>query len=153
VIGGGDWAPARLVPDLARGGEVAIRHPDAVRPWQHVLNPLSGYLRVAEGLLAGEPVAEAWNFGPDPADERPVRWLVEHWPLPVDVRLGQSDAREAAALRVDSGKARTRLSWRPVWDLATGLDAAAAWYAAVAAGEDPRSVTLRQIENFERQRT
>jgi CDP-glucose 4,6-dehydratase len=153
VIGGGDWARDRLVPDLARGGRVAIRHPDAVRPWQHVLNPLSGYLRVAEGLLAGEPVAEAWNFGPDPADERPVRWLVEHWQLPVRVLPGRADAREAAALRVDSAKARARLSWRPVWNLATGLDAAAAWYAAVAAGEDPRDVTLRQIADFERQRT
>jgi CDP-glucose 4,6-dehydratase len=71
AIGGGDWAPGRLVPDLVRGVRVALRHPDAVRPWQHVLNPLSGYLRVAEGLLAGEPVAEAWNFGPSPEDEGP----------------------------------------------------------------------------------
>jgi CDP-glucose 4,6-dehydratase len=153
AIGGGDWAPGRLVPDLARGGTVEIRHPDAVRPWQHVLNPLSGYLRVAEGLLAGEPVAEAWNFGPDAADQRPVRWLVERWPLPVDVRAGTPEPREAAALQVDSSKARARLSWRPVWDLATGLAAAARWYAAVAAGEDARAVTLQQIEDFERQRT
>jgi CDP-glucose 4,6-dehydratase len=152
AIGGGDWAPDRLVPDLARGGTVAIRHPDAVRPWQHVLNPLSGYLRVAEGLLAGEPVAEAWNFGPDPGDERPVRWLVEHWPRPVDVRAGEPEPREQPALRVDSSKARARLSWRPVWDLATGLAAAAEWYAAVAAGEDARAVTLQQIADFERQR-
>jgi CDP-glucose 4,6-dehydratase len=151
AIGGGDWAPDRLVPDLARGGTVAIRHPDAVRPWQHVLNPLGGYLRVAEGLLAGEPVAEAWNFGPDDADERPVRWIVAHWPLPVDVRAGTPEPREAAVLRVDSSKARTRLSWRPVWDLGTGLAATASWYAAVAAGEDPRAVTLQQIADFERQ--
>jgi CDP-glucose 4,6-dehydratase len=153
VIGGGDWGRDRLVPDLARGGTVAIRHPDAVRPWQHVLNPLGGYLRVAEGLLAGEPVAEAWNFGPDAADERPVRWLVERWPLPVDVRAGEPEPREAPVLHVDSSKARSRLSWRPVWDLATGLAATAAWYAAVAAGEDARAITLQQIEDFERQRT
>jgi CDP-glucose 4,6-dehydratase len=153
VIGGGDWARDRLVPDLARGGTVEIRHPDAVRPWQHVLSPLSGYLRVAEGLLAGEPVAEAWNFGPDPADERPVRWLVERWPLPLDVRAGTPEPREAATLRVDSAKARARLSWQPVWDLATGLAAAADWYAAVAAGADARAVTLQQIDDFERQRT
>ncbi len=153
VIGGGDWARDRLVPDLARGGTVEIRHPDAVRPWQHVLNPLSGYLRVAEGLVAGEPVAEAWNFGPDAADQRPVRWLVERWPLPADVVAGTPEPREAAALQVDSSKARSRLSWRPVWDLATGLAAAGAWYAAVAAGEDARVVTLQQIEEFERQRT
>jgi CDP-glucose 4,6-dehydratase len=152
VIGGGDWARDRIIPDLARGGTVEIRHPDAVRPWQHVLNPLSGYLRVAEGLLDGEPVAEAWNFGPDAADQRPVRWLVEHWPLPVDVRSGTPEPREAAELQVDSVKARTRLAWRPVWDLATGLAAAAEWYAAVAAGEDARTVTVRQIEEFQRQR-
>jgi CDP-glucose 4,6-dehydratase len=149
AIGGGDWAPGRLVPDLVRGGRVAIRHPDAVRPWQHVLNPLSGYLRVAEGLLGGEPLAEAWNFGPDVDDERPVSWLVERWPEPLEVVAGTPEPRESPALRVSSAKARARLSWRPVWDLAAGLDATAAWHAAVRAGEDPRAVTAKQIEDFE----
>jgi CDP-glucose 4,6-dehydratase len=153
AIGGGDWAPGRLITDLVRGGEVAIRHPDAVRPWQHVLNPLSGYLRIAEGLLAGEPLAEAWNFGPAPADERPVRWLVERWPQPVQVRPGEPEPRETPVLRISSAKARARLSWRPAWDLATGLQATASWFAAVAEGEDPRAVTLRQIQDFERQLT
>jgi CDP-glucose 4,6-dehydratase len=147
AIGGGDWAAGRLIPDLARaraaGEPVAIRHPDAVRPWQHVLNPLAGYLRVAEGLLAGEPVAEAWNFGPDAEDERPVRWLVERWGAPMTV--GAGDAREAPVLRVDSTKARERLGWRPAWDLATGLDAAAAFYAA----HDPRAAALEQIAGFQ----
>jgi CDP-glucose 4,6-dehydratase len=147
AIGGGDWAPGRLLPDLVRGGRVAIRHPEAVRPWQHVLNPLSGYLRVAEGLLAGEPVAEAWNFGPD--EERPVRWLVEHWPMDVEVVAGEPEAREAPVLRLASEKARARLSWRPRWDLATGLRATYDWHAAVAAGGDPRDVTMKQIEEFE----
>jgi CDP-glucose 4,6-dehydratase len=149
VIGGGDWAADRLVPDLVRGGRVAIRHPDAVRPWQHVLNPLSGYLRVAEGLLAGEPLAEAWNFGPDTADERPVRWLVEHWPAKLDVAAGAPEQREAAVLRLSSEKAGARLSWRPRWDLSAGLRATYDWHAAVDAGADPRDVTLEQIEEFE----
>jgi CDP-glucose 4,6-dehydratase len=157
VIGGGDWAQDRLVADVMQaalaGEQAGIRNPNSIRPWQHVLSPLSGYLRVAEGLIAGEPVAEAWNFGPDPADERPVRWLVERWPLPLDVRAGTPEPREAATLRVDSSKALARLSWEPVWDLATGLAAAADWYAAVAAGADARTVTLQQIEDFERQRT
>jgi CDP-glucose 4,6-dehydratase len=147
AIGGGDWAPGRLIPDLARahaaGEPVAIRHPDSVRPWQHVLNPLAGYLRVADGLLAGEPVAEAWNFGPDAEDERPVRWLAERWGVPM--AAGAADAREAPVLRVDSTKARTRLGWRPVWDLAAGLDAAAAFYAA----PDPRAAALEQIARFQ----
>jgi CDP-glucose 4,6-dehydratase len=149
AIGGGDWAPGRLITDLARahaaGGPVAIRHPDAVRPWQHVLNPLAGYLRVAEGLLAGEPVAEAWNFGPEAGDERPVRWLVERWGVPMVT--GAADAREAAVLRVDSTKARTRLGWRPVWDLEAGLEAAASWFAA----PDARAATLEQIARFQAQ--
>ncbi|HEY7076628.1 MAG TPA: CDP-glucose 4,6-dehydratase [Solirubrobacteraceae bacterium] len=147
AIGGGDYAPGRLIPDLARaqaaGEAVAIRHPDAVRPWQHVLNPLAGYLRVAEGLLAGEPVAEAWNFGPEPEDERPVRWLVERWG--VAMVAGAAEAREAPALRVDSSKARARLGWRPAWDLEVGLDAAAAWYAA----DDARAATVEQIARFQ----
>jgi CDP-glucose 4,6-dehydratase len=147
AIGGGDWAPERLVPDLVRGGRVAIRHPDAVRPWQHVLDPLSGYLRVASGLLAGEPVAEAWNFGP--AEERPVSWLVEHWPAPLEVAAGEPEEREAPVLRLSSEKALARLSWRPRWDLAAGLRATYDWHAAVDAGADPRDVTLRQIEEFE----
>jgi CDP-glucose 4,6-dehydratase len=143
AIGGGDFAPGRLVPDLARaqaaGAAVAIRHPDAVRPWQHVLNPLAGYLRVAEGLLAGEPVAEAWNFGPEPGDERPVRWLVERWGVPMVE--APAEAREAPALRVDSAKARRRLGWRPHWDLAATLDATKALYAAT----DARAAALEQI--------
>lgn len=147
AIGGGDWAAGRLIPDLARaraaGEPVAIRHPDAVRPWQHVLNPLAGYLRVAEGLLAGEPVAEAWNFGPDAEDERPVRWLVERWGVPMTA--GAGDARETPVLRVDSAKAHTRLGWRATWDLAAGLDAAAAFYAA----PDPRAAVLEQILRFQ----
>jgi CDP-glucose 4,6-dehydratase len=147
AIGGGDFAPGRLVPDLARaaaaGEPVAIRSPNAVRPWQHVLNPLAGYLRLAEGLLAGEPVAEAWNFGPDADDERPVRWLVERWG--VAVIAGTEEPREAAVLRVDSTKARERLAWHPVWDLAAALDAAREWYAA----DEARQAALHQVLRFE----
>jgi CDP-glucose 4,6-dehydratase len=144
AIGGGDFAPGRLVPDLARaeaaGTAVAVRHPDAVRPWQHVLNPLAGYLRVAEGLLRDEPVAEAWNFGPEPADERPVRWLVERWGVPMVAAA--VEVREAPALRLDSSKARRRLGWRPAWDLAAALEASKALYGAA----DARAAALEQIE-------
>jgi CDP-glucose 4,6-dehydratase len=152
VIGGGDWGPDRLVPDLMRaaraGQPLTLRNPDAVRPWQHVLNPLSGYLRLAERLLQGDG-AEAWNFGPDADDARPVSWVVERlrerWPgTPPEVRVQPSDEREAAVLRLDSAKARERLGWTPRWDLAQGLDATVEWYAS----DDPRGVTDAQLEAF-----
>ena len=157
VIGGGDWAQDRLVPDLFRaalaGQPLVIRNPHAVRPWQHVLNPLSGYLAVAERLVAGE-AAEAWNFGPDAGDELPVSAVVERlrarWPGELEVRV-EADAaagKEAATLRLDSAKARERLGWSPRWDLDAGLDATTEWYAAHGRGEDARSVTLGQIERF-----
>jgi CDP-glucose 4,6-dehydratase len=161
VIGGGDWAADRLVPDLVRaavaGEPLRVRHPGAVRPWQHVLNPLGGYLDLAERLAAGdgEAFATAWNFGPADEDARPVRWVVERlrdrWPADVGVEWGDvADGREAALLKVDSSRARTRLAWRPRWDLAAGLDATVGWYAAHAAGADAQDLCMRQIEEFER---
>jgi len=154
VLGGGDCAPDRVVPDAVRaahaGAPLIVRNPDAVRPWQHVLNPLSGYLVLAEQLLEGR-AAEAWNFGPDASDERPVAWLVERlaqrWPL--EVRVG-SDARagkEAPVLRLDSTKAREELGWAPRWDLDTAIDAIVEWYAG-----SPREATLRQIAAYSTER-
>jgi CDP-glucose 4,6-dehydratase len=159
AIGGGDWAQDRLVPDLVRaaasGGAATVRHRSFVRPWQHLLNPLAGYVRLAERLLAGEEVREAWNFGPAPGDERPVGWLVdrfrERWPGGLEV-AGAPEPEptvEAAALRLDSAKARERLGWAPAWDLEAGLDATVAWYAGQLAGEDPRALTEAQIDRFE----
>ena len=158
VVGGGDWGADRLVPDVlaaaAQGRPVALRHPDAVRPWQHVLNPLLGYLLLAEALAA-DPDASAggWNFGPEPDDERPVRAVVERiaglWGRPLEVVAQPGDhPPEAATLRLDSRRARERLGWRPAWDLDTGLDAVVAWAAAHERGEDLREVTLRQIAAF-----
>jgi CDP-glucose 4,6-dehydratase len=157
VIGGGDWAPDRLVPDLVRAGErgerLRIRNPAAVRPWQHVLNPLSGYLRIAERLAAGEDVARAWNLGPDAGDEQPVAWLSERlaarWHRPVSIERDESDGREAAVLRLDSAQARRDLGWAPRWDLAAAIDATAAWHARVDAGEDAGAVSRAQLRSFQ----
>jgi CDP-glucose 4,6-dehydratase len=137
------------------GQPLEVRSPGAVRPWQHVLNPLSGYLQLAERLCAedGEMVATAFNFGPTDAEARPVSWMVERlrerWPGEVDVRLGSGDAKEAGTLRVDSSRAREKLGWAPGWRLETGLDATIAWYARQAAGEDARALTFTQIADFE----
>ena len=137
VIGGGDWSEDRLIPDLVRsavrGEPAAIRAPQATRPWQHVLEPLAGYLMLGERLL-GEPHgdAEAWNFGPDAAGEGSVAEVVaafsRAWPA---VRSDIDPAprlHEAGLLHLDSGKARERLGWRPVWNAALTLERTAAWY-------------------------
>jgi CDP-glucose 4,6-dehydratase len=154
VIGGGDWGRDRLLPDLLRAREsgepLVLRHPDAVRPWQHVLGPLAGYLRLAERLTESAEFATAWNFGPAGSDARPVCWVVdrvrERWP--VDVRIEPpGDAVEAPTLRLDASAARERLGWAPAHDLASGLAATVWWYDEVRAGGDARAVTLTQIED------
>jgi CDP-glucose 4,6-dehydratase len=160
VIGGGDWARDRLVADCMRaalaGAPVAVRAPDAVRPWQHVLCPLDGYLTLAERLCAGdEGAAGAWNFGPAEDDARPVGWLVEQvrerWPGPLELDMAADGAAEGEAplLRLDASRARERLGWAPRWDLAAGLDATVSWYAAFRDGADMRAQTLAQIAAFE----
>ena len=157
VIGGGDWAADRLLADCMRaaqrGEPVVVRAPEAVRPWQHVLGPLDGYLRVAEGLLEGAAPG-AWNFGPE--DAAPVGWVVEQvahrWPggLAVETAPPGAAAGEAETLRVDATKAREQLGWAPRWDLEAALDATVAWYAAHRAGADMRAETLAQIAAYER---
>ncbi|HEU4663895.1 MAG TPA: CDP-glucose 4,6-dehydratase [Dokdonella sp.] len=138
VIGGGDWADDRLVPDLVRaataGAPLRIRHPAAVRPWQHVLEPLSGYLRLAQALLAGEAVEGAWNFGPANDATMSVAELVarmqERWPgIAVEPAPG-AHPREAPLLVLDCGKAHHGLGWRPVWDAATSVRRTIDWYRA-----------------------
>jgi len=159
VIGGGDWAVDRLVPDLVRAFETGvaplIRSPDAVRPWQHVLEALGGYLLLAERLLAGErEFAEGWNFGPSDDDARPVSWIVERmraaWGDRADAPLPDAGPRphEAGLLRLDSSKARTLLGWRPALKLEQALEWIVAWHKAVAAEEDARAVTLAQIAAY-----
>jgi CDP-glucose 4,6-dehydratase len=135
------------------GEPARIRNPTAVRPWQHVLNPLSGYLRLAQALWERPELARAWNFGPSDDDARPVSWIVEQlsgrWPS--GVRWG-SDAgaspHEAHHLKLDSSLARAHLGWRPSWDLARGLDAVADWYLGYAARRDVLELTLGQIAEF-----
>jgi CDP-glucose 4,6-dehydratase len=158
VIGGGDWASDRLVPDLVRAFEAGmspvIRSPGAVRPWQHVLEALVGYVEIAERLLAGEGrFAEAWNFGPADEDARPVAWIAnrmaEAWGVESGWRDWQGDVpHEAGLLKLDTSKARAELSWRPTFTLLQALDSIVAWHKAVVAGEDARDVTLGQIREF-----
>lgn len=158
VIGGGDWAADRLVPDFLRALDarrpLVIRSPGATRPWQHVLEPISGYLTLAEKLHAGgDTYAEGWNFGPDDGDARPVQWIVEYlcdkvpgvsWQLDGGPRV-----HEAHALRLDSSKAKAMLGWRPRWNLESALSATLSWHEAWRRGEDMVAASLRQIVGYE----
>jgi CDP-glucose 4,6-dehydratase len=161
VIGGGDWAQDRLVPDLMRaalsGHAVHLRSPESVRPWQHVLNPLSGYLTLAQALWSSAELASAWNFGPADEDARSVRWIVDRmaalWPQPLpwaDVSAHRADLHEARHLKLDSSRARSLLGWRPRWGLGEGLDATVAWYRALRDDEPMSAVTTSQIDAYER---
>lgn len=160
VIGGGDWAEDRLIPDLMRGareGErVPIRAPRAIRPWQHVLDPLAGYLLLAERLCSadGEHFAEAWNFGPAPEDSQPVEWVVEQlaerWDQVGFKRDDRGDhPHEAKVLKLDSAKAIGRLGWRPRLSLDTALDWVADWYRSDVGDADVRALTQAQIARYE----
>jgi CDP-glucose 4,6-dehydratase len=162
VIGGGDWGEDRLVPDLVRatvaGSDLRLRNPSAVRPWQHVLSPLSGYLVLAqalchgvdEGANSGVEFARAWNFGPDPLDARTVEWVVrrfsELWPggVPWSMDSGPHP-HEAHLLSLDSSLAYEQLRWTPMLCLEEALTATVAWYRAWLRGEDMRELTLEQI--------
>ena len=159
VFGGGDWAADRLVPDLIRGfaaaTPVSIRSPSAVRPWQHVLDPLRGYLLLAERLFSDSAAfAEGWNFGPDPESVVPVSdiadRLVALWGGEAGWRTVVDGAapKEAAVLQLDSSKVRQRLGWRPVWSLAQGLAATVSWYKAHAAGQDIDVLSRQQIAAY-----
>lgn len=136
VIGGGDWSEDRLVPDLVRAASsnstLQIRHPEAVRPWQHVLEPLAGYLRLGERLLAGDTVEGPWNFGPAADATLPVQALVsmmqEHWPKLRSEQQPGPHPHEASTLRLDASKAAQRLGWHPVWDAQTTLQSTIHWY-------------------------
>jgi CDP-glucose 4,6-dehydratase len=160
VIGGGDWSRDRLVPDILTAIQesrpVTLRSPAATRPWQHVLEPLCGYLTLAQRLVGddGADYAEAWNFGPADEDARSVQWIVEQ----LLVRWGgnsrwlrdvQPQPHEAHHLKLDCSKARARLGWRPRWHLADALTAIVDWQRAYLKGDDMQQVTLAQIRQFE----
>lgn len=161
VIGGGDWALDRLVPDILRAFEqaqpVIIRNPHATRPWQHVLEPLSGYLTLAQHLCGatGQQYAEGWNFGPQDDDARPVQWIVEQlvrrWGGGASWQLDGGDhPHEASYLKLDIAKAKSRLDWRPRWDLSTALEKITTWHQAWLAGQNMQIVCLQQIEDYTR---
>ncbi len=160
VIGGGDWAADRLIPDLVRafeaGSRPSIRSPQSVRPWQHVLEALGGYLMIAERLFGGDAsAATGWNFGPSDDDAKPVSWIVENmlakWgegaPDGWDYPAGEQP-HEAHLLRLDCSKARTELGWRPVLTLDDALRLVVEWHRAVHAGGNVRQISLAQLEQY-----
>ena len=162
VIGGGDWARDRLMTDLIgallEGRAPVLRAPGAVRPWQHVLDPLAGYLLAIEALVAAPKAGAAWNFGPDPASEVTVREIADRlsvlWgddirPVPAD---STARGQEARLLTLDSTKARRELGWRPRWALERTLAETVLWYRAFQAGADMRQVMLGQIADYGRSR-
>lgn len=158
VIGGGDWAVDRLVPDILRAFErnapVVIRNPHATRPWQHVLEPLSGYLVLAEKLYTeGQAWADGWNFGPHDDDARPVQWIVEHmadnWGKGASWQLdGGEHPHEANYLKLDISKAKSFLGWRPRWHLAKALENITTWHQAWLAKDDVQALCLKQIQEY-----
>jgi CDP-glucose 4,6-dehydratase len=159
VIGGGDWAADPLIPDLLRGfraGEsVRIRHPHAIRPWQHVLEPLRGYLALAERLLNREPeYASAWNFGPRDEDATPVEWIVgqlaQLWPGDASWQIEEGvQVHEATYLKLDCSKAHSRLGWQPALSLSKALQLIVEWSQLWQAGADMQQFTLDQIAEYQ----
>jgi CDP-glucose 4,6-dehydratase len=158
VIGGGDFAKDRLVPDIVRahisGQAPVLRHPQAIRPWQHVLEPLSGYLTLSQSLLMhGQRDAKAWNFGPWIHDCRSVSWIAER----VAKQLGSTQAwqqahgespHEATTLKLDISQAVAHLAWAPRLDIGQAVDWTSQWYQAASEGADPRSLCETQIEQY-----
>lgn len=160
VIGGGDWAEDRLVPDFFRAVDedrvLEIRFADATRPWQHVLEPLSGYVQLAERLLEGDPVwATAWNFGPGEDDAVSVRALLQRLARKVPTARWRESpvptVHEAGYLKLDSSRARQVLGWRPRWNLEAALDKTVEWHQAWRSGVDIQGVCLAQIQDYQSQ--
>jgi CDP-glucose 4,6-dehydratase len=158
VIGGGDWAEDRIVPDairsLAAGEPIKVRNPDATRPWQHVLEPLGGYLRLAEALaMDPDPPCEAFNFGPSLTSNRSVRELVEsilkHWSGEWLHQRDLEAPHEANLLHLQLDKAHHRLGWNPNWDYATTIKRTAAWYLAQHQGEEAITCCLADLEAYQ----
>jgi len=158
VIGGGDWANDRLIPDIIRSlisdSDFTVRYPHALRPWQHVLEPLHGYLRLAESLyLSPTKYDEAWNFGPETDDVKPVGWILDSvqqlWNKNI-VSKNQSTQKlhEASLLMLDSSKAKKILDWKPRWNLEKALIKTVDWYRAYEQGEDMYQKTHTQIDEY-----
>lgn len=158
VIGGGDWATDRLVPDCIRallnGEKAVIRNPSAIRPWQHVLEPLFGYLLLAQKLCEDGPrYAGAWNFGPDERDAKPVEWLVKQlctkWNNGASFTIDQGKhPHEAHYLKLDCSKATSELGWRPKWDLEKAIDCIIDWTRVYKENGALREICLKQIDEY-----
>jgi len=159
VIGGGDWAADRLMTDLidalTTGKPLLLRNPNAIRPWQHVLEPLRGYLMLVEKLfIHGSEFAEAWNFGPNNEDAKPVLWLTERltqlWGGNAKWQLQPGDhPHEANYLKLDISKAKNKLGWSPSMDLERALCLTVEWAQQLASGADARAITLQQIQAYQ----
>lgn len=158
VIGGGDWSPYRIIPDIVKGllthNTIKIRNPSAIRPWQHVLEPLNGYLLLIEKLWYDGPhYADAWNFGPDEKDNKPVSWIVEKfiqaWDNKVDwINENDNSKHESKYLRLDCTKAKTKLDWHPKTNLELALDWTIEWYKKYEEKQDMEKLTQSQIQKF-----
>jgi CDP-glucose 4,6-dehydratase len=158
VIGGGDWAADRLIPDIVKsfveGRKVLIRSPHSIRPWQHVLEPLSGYLLLAKMLYEkGPEYAEGWNFGPDDADAKPVEWIVNEicgkWGGNASYEIDKNpQPHEASYLKLDCSKAKTSLGWHPKWNLSVALDKIVEWTKTCMADGDLRAMCMKQIREY-----
>ena len=160
VIGGGDWADDRLIPDILRSFEknkpVVIRNPKATRPWQHVLEPLSGYLILAQNLYKDQKkYAEGWNFGPNEKDVQPVDWILDKmiskWPNSSWELDNNSNPHEAGFLKLDISKAKSKLDWSPVWELSQTLEKIVSWHQAWLNKDDMQTVCLTEIEEYMRE--
>lgn len=159
VIGGGDWSNARLLPDILnafiRGDVVSIRNPQSIRPWQHVLEPLRGYLTLAERLFDyGANYAEGWNFGPNDEDAKPVSWIVNQmanlWGEEAAWKIDEGiHPHEANYLKLDIAKARSRLNWHPALKLEDALKLIVEWTRHYSAGKNMRNFTLKQINDYQ----
>ena len=158
VIGGGDWAADRLIPDIIRSlnnnEEIIIRFPHALRPWQHVLEPLHGYMQLAEKIYDHPyEFGEAWNFGPNEPDVRSVSWVTEKiirlWGSPTSWRTTTNQLfHEAGYLKLDSTKAKARLEWQPKWNIEKTLQETVNWYRAYQLDHNMKEITLAQIKNY-----
>ncbi len=158
VIGGGDWSEDRLLPDVFRslvfGEKLVIRNPHSIRPWQHTLEPLAGYLKLAEKLYAGEKrFAESWNFGPAEEDSKPVGWILDEikrvWNEPVNWEIADGkQPHEARLLKLDSTKAKNELNWSPKLSLDEAVSLTAEWYRGFKDKKDLVQLTQEQINYY-----
>ncbi len=159
VIGGGDWSKDRLIPDIFRAHEAKktlnIRYPNAVRPWQHVLDPISGYLRLAEKLVSSNNFSASWNFGPRENNEKKVSWILDYfskkfnnieWKTEIDPSL-----HETGLLRLDSSKAKLKLGWTSKWSLETALNKTIDWYQAWQKNKPMIEFSIKQIKSYEKE--